>query len=151
MESSLNFWSFKISHILGYECFLMWLIGLYLLIFFHPFIIIIWVLLIVLCKIDFFLCNRCSLSKVIKWNLNLKFHLMEFWFELFNVHMNEETTICYDFHSFKWWNIIFFLILIIFLAIWHPFLACWIITTPIWLNIKQLSNFTVLKNESLFN
>jgi hypothetical protein len=32
-----------------------------------------------------------------------------------------------------------------------PFLACWIVITPIWLNIKKLSNFTVLKNESLFN
>jgi hypothetical protein len=40
-----------------------------------------WVFFIVLYEIDSFWHNKCSLSKVLNWNLNLKFYQMDFWFE----------------------------------------------------------------------
>jgi hypothetical protein len=57
------------------------------LIFSHQFFNIILVLLIVLCKIDFFLNNRCSLWKVLNQNLNLKFYQMDCWFEFLDIHI----------------------------------------------------------------
>jgi hypothetical protein len=41
---------------------------------------------------------------------------MEFWFEFFNIHMNEIIIICHDFHGFKWKNINIYPILTIFLC-----------------------------------
>jgi hypothetical protein len=82
-----------------------------------------------------FLHNRCSLSKVLNQNLNLKFHQMSFFFEFLNIHMNEKTTSCYDFHSFKWKNINISLILIFFLCDLTPFLAHWIMIATISYNI----------------
>ncbi len=58
--------------------------------------------MIVLCKIDSFRQNRCSLSKVLNQNLNLKVYLMDFWFEFFNIHMNEKGTTCHGYHGFIW-------------------------------------------------
>ncbi len=53
-------------------------------------------------QIDCFLCNRCSLSKVINQNLNLEFYQMDFWFEFLNIHMNKKGPTCHDCHDFKW-------------------------------------------------
>jgi hypothetical protein len=39
---------------------------------------------------------------------------MDFWFEFFDIHMNEKSTICHDCHGFKWQNINVYLILTIF-------------------------------------
>jgi hypothetical protein len=39
---------------------------------------------------------------------------MNFWFEFYNIHMNEKGTICHDYHGFKWENINNFPILIFF-------------------------------------
>jgi hypothetical protein len=75
LESSLIFLSFKIPHILGYECFLTWLIFLYpLKIFPIKCVFIIWVLLTKHCKIDFCLTLWCSHLKALNQNLNLNFH-----------------------------------------------------------------------------
>ncbi len=53
--------------------FLMWLIGLYPLLFFlHQMWFIIWILLIVICKIDSYLMCSCSLLEVLNQNLKLK-------------------------------------------------------------------------------
>jgi hypothetical protein len=30
---------------------------------------------------------------------------MDFWFEFFNIHMNEKIIISHDYHDFKWQNI----------------------------------------------
>jgi hypothetical protein len=30
---------------------------------------------------------------------------MDFWFEFFDIHMNEQTTTCHDYHGFKWENV----------------------------------------------
>jgi len=87
LESSLNFLSFKIFHIFeGMSVFWIWLIGFYFLKC-SPikFFIIIWVLLIVLCKIDSFWRNRCSFSKLLNLKLKLKFYQMHFWFEFFDI------------------------------------------------------------------
>jgi hypothetical protein len=46
---------------------------------------------------------------------------MDSWFELIDIHMNEQTTTCHDFHGFKLQNINISLILT-FYAIQHPFL-----------------------------
>jgi hypothetical protein len=48
---------------------------------------------------------------------------MDIWFEFLNVHMNEKTTTCRDYHGFKWQNINIYPILIIFLYDPMPFLA----------------------------
>jgi len=76
LENSLNFLSFTTPHVLGYECFLN--VAKFSLENSHQFCFIIWVFLIVLHKIDSFWHNRCSLSKVLNWNLNLKFYQMDF-------------------------------------------------------------------------
>jgi hypothetical protein len=112
LKSSLNFLSFKIPLILKYECFLKVYNRFYLLKIFPSILFIIWVLLIVLCKIDSFWYNKYSFSNVLNWNL--KFYKMDFWFELCNIHINEKWTICHDYHGFKWENINNFPILIFF-------------------------------------
>jgi len=66
----------------------------------HQFCFIVWILLIILYKIDSFKRNMCSLSNVLNQNVN--FYQMDFWFELFTIHMNEKWTICYDCYGFKW-------------------------------------------------
>jgi hypothetical protein len=71
----------------------------------HQMCFIIWVLLIVLCKINFCLTHYYSLLEVLNLNLNLKFYQMDFWFEFFEIHMNEKTITCYDCYDFKWQNI----------------------------------------------
>jgi hypothetical protein len=55
---------------------------------------------------------------------------MDFWFEFIDIHMNEKTTTCHDFHDFKWQNINIYSILIVILCDSMPFLALWIVTTP---------------------
>jgi hypothetical protein len=54
-------------------------------------------------QIDLFRHNRCSISNVL--NQNIKFHQMDFWFEFFDICMNEQTTFCHDCHGFKWENV----------------------------------------------
>jgi hypothetical protein len=56
---------------------------------------------------------------------------MEFWFEFFNIHMNEKIITCHDCHGFKWKNINIYPILIAFLYNSMPFLAHCIVSTPI--------------------
>jgi len=68
--------------------------------------------------------------EVLNQNLNLKFHQMNFWFELFDIHMNEKIITCHDCRGFKWQNINIYPILIIFLWGPTPFLACWIMNAP---------------------
>jgi hypothetical protein len=57
--------------------------------------------MIVLCKIDSYLMHCCSFLKLINQNLNLKFHQMNFWFEILDIHMNEKTITCHDCYGFK--------------------------------------------------
>jgi hypothetical protein len=57
---------------------------------------------------------------------------MDFWFEFLDIHMNEKVETYHDCHGFKWQNINIYPILIVFLCDLTPFLACWIVTTPIW-------------------
>jgi len=98
--------SFTIPHILKYDVFLMWLIGLYPLKFvLIKCVFIKWVLLIVLCKIGSCLTHCYSFLKVLNQNLNLKFQQMDFWFEFLDIHMNEIIITCHDCHGFKWQNI----------------------------------------------
>ncbi len=139
----------------------MWLIGLYPLFFSHQIFFIIWILLIVLCKIDSCLTRWCSLLKVFNQNLNLKFHQTDFCFEFLDIHMNEKIITCHDCLGFKWQNINIYPILIIFLCDPTPLLACWIVITPIywtWMHIGVMSRlglsqlvvittFTCMKNQ----
>jgi hypothetical protein len=53
---------------------------------------------------------------------------MDFWFEFFDICMNEKSTTCHDCHDFKLKN---HPILIVSLCNSTPFLARWIVTTPI--------------------
>jgi hypothetical protein len=76
--------------------------------------------------------NVLFILKVLNQNLNLKFHQMDFWFEFLDIHMNEKVITCHDCHGFKWQNINIYPILIVFLYDLTTFLACWIVTTPIW-------------------
>jgi len=46
---------------------------------------------------------------------------MNFWFEYFDIHMNEKTIIFHDCHGFKWQNINIYPILLFFFEIQHPF------------------------------
>jgi len=82
-----------------------------------------------LCKIDSFWHNKCSLSNVLNLKLSLKFYQMHFWFEFFDIHMNEQTT-CYNYHGVKWQNINIFLILINFVYSSTPFIVSWIVMAP---------------------
>jgi len=59
---------------------------------------------------------------VLNQNLNLKFHQMDFLFEILAIHMNEKTTY-HDCHGFKWQNINIYPILIFFLCSSTSFLA----------------------------
>jgi hypothetical protein len=88
---------------------------------------IIWILLIVFCKIDYYLTCCYALLEALNQNLNLKFHQMDFWFEFLDIHMNEKTIICHDCHGFKWQNINIYPILTIFICNPMPFLACCIV------------------------
>jgi hypothetical protein len=83
-----------------------------------------------------FLHYRCSLSKVLNPNFNLKFHLMDFLFEFLNIHMNVKKN-CHDFHGFEWWNTNISLFLTIFLCCPMHFLACWVVTTPKWWSLMK--------------
>jgi hypothetical protein len=74
--------------------------------------------------------HRCSLLEDLNQNLKLKFHQVDFWFEFFDIHMNEKEITYHDCHGFKWQNINIYPILIIFLCNPMPFLAHWIVTTP---------------------
>jgi len=110
----------------------MWLIGLYNVNFFPiKCVFIIWILLMVLCKINSYLMHCCALLEVLNQNLNLKFHQMDFWFYFFDIHMNKKTITYHHYHGFKWQNINIYPILTIFLCDPTPFLACCIMTTPI--------------------
>jgi hypothetical protein len=42
---------------------------------------------------------------------------MNFWFELFDIHMNEKTITCHYYHGCKWQNINIYPILTIF-SLW---------------------------------
>jgi hypothetical protein len=100
----------------------MWLIGLYPFNFFPiKCVFIIWVLLIVFCKVDSCLTYCCAFLEVPNQNLNLKFDQMDFWFEFINIHMNENAIICHDCHGCKWQNINIYPILTIFLCGPIPF------------------------------
>jgi hypothetical protein len=96
---------------------------------------IIWVLLIVLCKIDSCPTHFCSLLEVL--NQNLKFHQMDFLFESLNIHMNEKAIICHDCHGFKWQNINIYQFFIVFVYSPMPFLAHWIVITPMMLSFDK--------------
>ncbi len=96
----------------------MWFI---LLIFFPIKCVLLYVILIVLCKIDSYPTCCCSLLKVLNQNLNLKFHQIDFWFEFFDIHMNEKTITCHDCHGFKWQSINIYQILTIFFVVRHLF------------------------------
>jgi hypothetical protein len=54
---------------------------------------------------------------------------MDFWFEFYDVHMNEKIT-CHNSHGFKWKNINIYSLLTFFCDP-TPFLACWIVIAPI--------------------
>jgi hypothetical protein len=56
---------------------------------------------------------------------------MDFLFEFLNIHMNEKTITCHDYHGFKWLNIYNYPILTIFLCSPTLFLVHWIVITPI--------------------
>jgi hypothetical protein len=98
-----------------------------LLIFSHQMWFIIWVLLIVFCKIDYCPTRSYTLFKVL--NQNLKFHQMDFWFEFLNIQMNEEKKTCY---GFKWQNLNIYQILTIFFVVWCPF---WFV--GLWLHLIE--------------
>ncbi len=101
----------------------MWLIGLYPLNFFPIKYVLLWVLLIILCKINSCLTHWGAILKVLNQNLNLKFHQMDFWFDFLNIHMNEKIIFFCDCHGFKWQNRNIYPILIFFLCGLMPFLA----------------------------
>ncbi len=106
----------------------------------HQNYFIIWVLFIVLCKIDSFSRNKCSLSTLLNQNQNLKFHQVIFLFKFFNIHMNEQAITCHDCHGFKWQNINISLILTSFVYYSMPFF-----THP---KDKFKSHFLTLGNET---
>jgi hypothetical protein len=134
LESSLNFYSFEIPHILELNVFNRSLSSF----FSHQMLFIIWILLIVLCKINSCLIHCYSFFEFLNQNLNLKFHQMDFWFEFLDVHMNEKNITYNDCHGFKWKNINIYSILIIFLCDLMSFLALWIMTTPTWSFEKKI-------------
>jgi hypothetical protein len=117
--------------ILRYECF--WnVFNRYLSFFFScQFLNIVWILFIVLYKIDSFWRNKCSFSKVLNQNFILNFYQMDFWFEFLNVHMNEIGTTCHDFHGFKWRKK--FSNFDCFFLLFDCFWVCLIVTAPIFL------------------
>jgi len=127
--------------------FKMWLICLYP--FFSPikYVFIIWILLIVLCKIYSCLMHCYVFLEVLNKNLNLKFHQMDFLFEFLNIHMNEKTKTCHDYHGFKWQKNNIYPTLIIFLCSPMPFLA-----HVLWLHLigfiftKIITQTTYLEN-----
>ncbi len=96
----------------------------------HQICFITWIFFIVLCKIDSYLTHRCSILKVLNQNLNIKFYQMDSRFEFLDIHMNEKTITCQDYHGLKWQNINIYPILNVFFYGLTPFLACWIVTTP---------------------
>jgi hypothetical protein len=63
---------------------------------------------------------------------------MDFWFEFFDIHMNEKTITCHDYHDFKQQNINIYPILMVFLCSPTPFLTCWILTTPMWCHFNNM-------------
>jgi hypothetical protein len=85
--------------------FLMWLIGFYFLKIFPS------IFVYYMNPFDshlqnwLFLMQKVSLSKVLNWNSNLTFYQMDFWFEFFDIHMNEKKTTYHACHGFKWQNI----------------------------------------------
>ncbi len=116
MKSFLNFLSFTIPHILGYEFFFnVFNRSLLSLFISHHMCFIIWVILIILCKIDSCLTHCYSLLEVLNQNLNLTFHQMNFWFEIFDIHMNEKTITCLDDSLCPWCN---------FLEVFNLYFTC---------------------------
>ncbi len=90
--------------------------------FSHQICFIIWVLLIVLSKIESCLTHWRAFLKVLNQNLNLKFHQMDFLFEFLNIHMNEKTITFPNCHDFKWKNInIYSILIFFFFDVWCPF------------------------------
>jgi hypothetical protein len=49
---------------------------------------------------------------------------MDFFFEFFNIQMNEKSVTCHDFQGFNWQNINFYQIFIVFLCGAMIFLVC---------------------------
>jgi len=100
---------------------------------------IMWILLIVLCKIDSCFMRLCALLEVLNQNLYLNFFQIDFLFKFLDIHMNEKAITCHDCHGFKWKNINNYPILIIFLCNPMPFLVYWIvITTTYVLSCKNM-------------
>jgi hypothetical protein len=71
-----------------------------------------------------------------KSKLKLKISSMDFWFEFLDIHMNEKAITCHDFHGFQWKNINIYSILTVFLCGPMPFLAHWIVITPLCILIR---------------
>jgi len=132
----------------------MWLIGPYPLFFFlHQMWFIIWVLLIVLCKIDSNSTHSYSLLEVqnqklkpkISSNAFLKNSLTFKW-------MKKKNQKIHDYHGLKRQNINIYQILIIFICSPMPFLAHWIANALIRIYIlhivKEGSSFPWLRTDS---
>jgi len=89
-------WIFKVLkfHIFkNMSVFLMWLICSYHLYFFNESKNIIWVNLIVLCKIDSIWHNKCTFSNILNQNQNLKLYQINFYSKLFDIHMRKKTNL----------------------------------------------------------
>jgi hypothetical protein len=56
---------------------------------------------------------------------------MDFWFEFYDIHINEKAITFHDFHGFKWKNMNIYSILIVLFCGPMPFLAHWIVITPV--------------------
>jgi hypothetical protein len=124
LESSLNFLSFKIPHILGYDLFLlMWLTLLPSNVFYYmnPFDSSLqnWLMSHVL------MCTfKGPKSKLI---LKISSNRFLIWIHWHSYEWKNNEITCHDFHGFKWQNINNYPILIIFLFGQMPFLVCWIV------------------------
>jgi len=58
---------------------------------------------------------------------------MDFWFEFFNIHMNEQATTCHGLHGFKWQNINISLISHFFSMVWCIF---WLV--GLWVHLMDV-------------
>jgi hypothetical protein len=97
---------------------------------------IIWILLIVLCKINSCLIQCYSFLEVLNQNLNLKFH-HGFLVCIPWCSYEWKKKTCHDCHGFKWKNINIYSILIVFLCGSMPILARWIVIAPTWMFWKE--------------
>ncbi len=92
-------------------------------------------------KIDSFLYNRCTF-KGSKLKFKIKIYQMDFWFEFFNIHMNEKTRTCDDcIGNFTYQNINIFSNLIIFHCCLTLFLVHWIIIAPFYFRLFKAKLF----------